>query len=175
MWRSSVTRQLEASDIAYDNDTYDRRTCDMLDGGRMLATHPARRSSACLQARLFCDCGQNPPAVGGRCRRCYHSRWRSERHFGGNRERVLALDGSACRVCGLGPRVIVHHRRTGQNGPDVLATLCRACHAAVHRRFQPSGWWPELLVRLWEEQHPGWTRQLSLAVAGAQTLLARAA
>ena len=113
-----------------------------------------------FQLGLFCPCGASP-AVSGFCRRCYRARWRSRSRFGGNRDRVLARDRSCCRVCGTAGAVIVHHRAPGKNAPALLATLCRPCHAALHHRHQPSGWWPDLLVALWEEQHDRLPRQLA--------------
>jgi len=129
---------------------------------------------AALQPWLFCPCGQ-PPAVAGLCRHCYFARWRSKRRFGGNRDRVLTRDGRACCVCGAGSDVIVHHRRPGQNRTELLATLCRSCHAALHRRAQPAGFWPELLIHLWEEQHHGCPQQLCLGTVPDNRSPARAA
>ena len=113
-----------------------------------------------FQLGLFCRCGADP-AVAGLCRPCYFSEWRSRARFGGNRDRALARDRASCRVCGTAAGVIVHHRAPGKNAPALLATLCRPCHAALHHRHQPSGWWPDLLVALWEEQHDGLPRQLA--------------
>jgi hypothetical protein len=81
--------------------------------------------------------------------------------LGGHRDRVLARDRSRCLVCQSAAGVVVHHRAPGKNTAAFLATLCRPCHAALHHRRQPSGWWPDLLVALWEEQHLGLPRQLA--------------
>lgn len=113
-----------------------------------------------FQLGLFCPCGADP-TVAGFCRRCYFARWRSRARFGGNRDRALARDSFRCRVCQSAAGVVVHHRAPGKNAPALLATLCRPCHAALHHRHQPSGWWPDLLVALWEEQHDGLPRQLA--------------
>ena len=144
-----------AKSITYDNVTY--RRC----------------YTRWMQRSLFCSCGR-APAVSGLCRPCYFARWRSEARFGGCRDRVLARDARSCRVCQTAAGVVVHHRTPGKNTTAHLMTLCRPCHAALHHRFQPSGWWPPLLVALWEEQHAG-PRQLPLDLAGAVESLARAA
>ena len=127
-----------------------------------------------MQQRLFCSCGC-APAVAGLCRPCYFARWRSEVRFGGCRDRVLTRDARSCRVCQTANGVLVHHRAPGKNTTAQLITLCRPCHAALHHRFQPCGWWPPLLAALWEEQHEG-PRQLALDLAAAAVdALARAA
>lgn len=96
------------------------------------------------QLGLFCRCGRDP-AFAGLCRPCY-----------------LARDSFRCLVCqSAAGVVVVHHRAPGKNAPALLATLCRPCHAALHHRRQPSGWWPDLLVALWEEQHDGLPRQFA--------------
>ena len=48
------------------------------------------------------------------------------------------------------------------NRPSSLITLCRACHARLHRLGAIDRWVPELLGDLWAEQHPGAPRQLQL-------------
>ena len=58
--------------------------------------------------------------------------------------------------------VCVHHRQPGKHEEPVLISVCRACLARLHRRYQPPGWAPPLLVALWEEQHTHWPRQLQL-------------
>ena len=120
------------------------------------------------QLGLFCRCGQDP-AIAELCRSCYFSQWRSRVRFGGNRDRALTRDARSCRVCQASAGVVVHHRAPGKNTTAHLMTLCRPCHAALHHRFQPSGWWPPLLVALWEEQHEG-PRQLALGLAAVEVL-----
>lgn len=115
-----------------------------------------------LQRALFCPCGRDVPAVSGLCRTCYHQRWRSERYFGGNRERILARDHWRCTVCAAKDGLCVHHRRPGVQGMRWLATVCRGCHARLHRRHRLSGFASPELVRLWQEQHPDWPLQLQL-------------
>ena len=114
-----------------------------------------------LQRPLFCPCGRDTPAVAGRCRPCYFAEWRSRHFFGGLRERILARDQRRCRVCEATTGVCVHHRRAGKSKESDLIAVCRPCHARLHRRYQPPGWAPPLLITLWEEQHPGWPQQLN--------------
>ena len=117
------------------------------------------------QAWLFCPCGQDAPATAGLCRRCYWSASNSRARFGGLREEILERDGRACRGCGAGNRLHVHHRKPGANDRELLITLCAACHARLHRLHAIRIWIPEPLVTLWEEQHPGVAVQLQLPVA----------
>ena len=42
------------------------------------------------QARLFCPCGQDVPALAGLCRRCYRSASHSRFRFGGLRDAILS-------------------------------------------------------------------------------------
>ena len=123
----------------------------------------SRFRMASSQPALFCPCGAGP-AVRGLCRTCYAARWRSSCRFGGRRERVLARDGGRCRVCGSGAKLCVHHRRPGRHETRCLITVCRACHACLHRCHQVPGQAPPLLAVLWREQHRGWPLQLSLAL-----------
>jgi hypothetical protein len=126
-----------------------------------------------FQRALFCACGRDLPAGAGLCRACYQQRWRSERYFGGNRERILARDRGQCTVCGDQKGLCVHHRRPGLQSTRWLTTVCRGCHARLHRRHRLPGFAPPALVLLWKEQHPGWPLQLQLPWADQE--LARAA
>jgi NMD protein affecting ribosome stability and mRNA decay len=112
------------------------------------------------QARLFCSCGQDVPFIGGLCRRCYRSAAHSRFCFGGLRDEILERDGRACRSCGAGNRLHVHHRKPGVNDRELLITVCAACHARLHRLAAIRMWIPEPLLALWEEQHPGVALQL---------------
>lgn len=47
-------------------------------------------------------------------------------------------------------------------------TLCRRCHAKVHRTLYPSFAFPAELRDLWREVHPGQAEQLCLALIPAQ-------
>ena len=60
---------------------------------------------------------------------------------------------------------VVHHRRPS-NRSSSLITLCRACHARLHRLGAIDRWVPELLSDLWAEQHPRSPRQLQLPADG---------
>lgn len=115
-----------------------------------------------LQPPLFCPCGRDLP---DRCKRCYLAAWRSRRFFAGYRERILARDRERCRICARQTGLCVHHRRAGKQTERTLITLCRACHARLHRRYQLPGWASPLLVALWKEQHRGWPLQLNFAWA----------
>ncbi len=98
-----------------------------------------------MQRSLFCSCGRHP-TVSGLCRPCYFARWRSQVRFGGCRDQVLTRDARSCRVCQTAAGVVVHHRAPGKSTTSRLMTLCRPCHAALHHRFQPLGWWPPRLA-----------------------------
>ena len=74
---------------------------------------------------------------------------------------MLARDHRTCRVCQASAPLVVHHRRPA-NRPSALITLCRACHARLHRLRAIDRWVPELMETLWAEQHPGLPRQLQL-------------
>ena len=55
-----------------------------------------------------------------------------------------------------------HRRRRASNVPSALITLCRGCHARLHRLRTIDRWVPDTLAQLWAEQHPGAPRQLQL-------------
>ena len=112
------------------------------------------------QRMLFSTCGHGSPFVGGLCRRCYRSLAHSRFRFAGLREEILARDGYACRSCGAGNRLHVHHRKPGVNDRELLIAVCAACHARLHRMAALRIWVPEPLIPLWEEQHPGVAVQL---------------
>jgi 5-methylcytosine-specific restriction endonuclease McrA len=127
----------------------------------MSANTPGRER----QRLLFCPCGQDLPWLAGLCPRCYRSASHSRVRFGGLREEILERDGRACRGCGAGARLHVHHRKPGVNDRELLITVCAACHARLHRLHAIRIWIPEPLVALWEEQHPGVAVQLQLPAA----------
>ncbi len=117
------------------------------------------------QLPLCCPCGSPDLYRRGFCEACYNRGRRSRARFGGGRERVLARDRHLCRVCQASKPLVVHHRsrrRKKSNRPSALITLCRACHARLHRLRAIDRWVPELLETLWAEQHPGLPRQLQL-------------
>ncbi len=113
------------------------------------------------QLPLCCPCGEAALYRRGLCEGCYNRGRRSRARFGGGRERVLARDHHLCRVCRASAPLVVHHRRPS-NRPSSLITLCRACHARLHRLRAIDRWVPELLSDLWAEQHPRSPRQLQL-------------
>ncbi len=113
------------------------------------------------QLPLFCPCGDTQLYYCGLCKACYHRRHRDRARFAGRREKVLARDHHLCRVCGTRTPLVVHHRRPS-NLPAALITLCRACHARLHRLGTIDRWVPDILEELWAEQHPGAPRQLQL-------------
>jgi NMD protein affecting ribosome stability and mRNA decay len=114
------------------------------------------------QRLLFCPCGTNSPAIAGLCRSCYTQAVHSRARFGGQRHFVLIRDGHACRICGAPNQRTVHHRRPGQHAPDLLITVCLACHARIHRLAALRHYVTPELVPFWTEQHPEVAVQLQL-------------
>ena len=53
------------------------------------------------------------------------------------RQEVLRRDGWRCQSCGVMSNLEVHHKRfrsrSGDDSELNLITLCKACHAGVHR------------------------------------------
>ena len=111
---------------------------------------PAARQQ---QLPLCCPCGSTALYRRGLCQFCYNRRRRSRARFGGGRERVLARDHYLCRICRASAPLAIHHRKPS-NVSSSLITLCRACHARLHRLRAIDRWVPELLEELWAEQHP---------------------
>ena len=121
------------------------------------------------QLPLCCPCGSPDLYRRGLCEICYNRGRRSRARFGGGRERVLARDRYLCRVCRAYAPLVVHHRRPRRknaNRPSSLITLCRACHARLHRLRTIDRWVPELLSDLWAEQHPRSPLQLPADLLG---------
>lgn len=116
------------------------------------------------------SCGGSSILARGLCRACYDRHRHSQQYFGGHRESVLARD-RCCQTCLTEQGRItqsdclVHHRQPGANRPALHITLCRACHARVHRRHQLPGFYSDLFFRLWRETHPGVPAQLRLQLA----------
>ena len=79
---------------------------------------------------------------------------------GAGKKSSAATAGSAASA-GLRKPLVVHHR-TPSNHPSALITLCRACHARLHRLRAIDRWVPDVLEELWAEQHLGAPRQLQL-------------
>lgn len=117
---------------------------------------------------MHCRCGRQPILALGLCATCYTLRRQDAEYFGGHREAVLARDGHRCRIPGCTTRkrekrsVAVHHRVAGSNDPNLMITLCLACHAKVTRTLYVQDDWPELLRQLWREQHPEGHEQTAL-------------
>jgi 5-methylcytosine-specific restriction endonuclease McrA len=80
--------------------------------------------------------------------------------FGGLRGDVLERDHFRAQCCGAIEDLIVHHRRPGRNARRLLISLCRRCHAKVHRTLRPGFSFPEQLRELWREAHPELAEQL---------------
>ena len=113
------------------------------------------------QLPLCCPCGSPALYRRGLCESCYNRQRRDRSRFAGKRERILERDHRTCRVCRAPEPLVVHHRRPS-NRPSALITLCRGCHARLHRLRTIDRWVPAVLEELWAEQHPGSPRQLQL-------------
>jgi ribosomal protein L40E len=126
------------------------------------------------QHHLWCRvCGEGNLLARGLCRRCYARNYFDRRLFGGRRERVRERDGGFCQACGQpgrGTRALpVHHRRPGISQDRYLITVCRRCHARIHRTRMLLKILPALLVELWREQHPDGVEQLALDFDGGES------
>jgi hypothetical protein len=73
-------------------------------------------------------------------------------------ELILKRDKFKCRACGVGRRLVVHHRNE-RNAKSSLITLCIRCHVRLHRARR---WVPQALLGLWREVNPDAPRQLQL-------------
>ena len=120
------------------------------------------------QIAFACGCGKTPIVARGLCASCYAMHIHDSNYFGGLREAVLRRDNYACRVCGQrnhdGARIIlVHHRKPSVNHLNKMITLCRKCHAFVHKRTcLIDANTPEFLRVLWRELHPDAREQMPL-------------
>jgi hypothetical protein len=118
------------------------------------------------QAAWCCrSCGSAALLARGLCRACYDRRRCSEQFFGGYRETLLTRD-SCCQLCLSEERLLVHDRQPGRNRLASQITLCRRYHVPVHHRHQLPGFYSDLFLRLWREQHPNRPVQLRLLWAG---------
>lgn len=121
-----------------------------------------------VQRSICCPCGNDEVLALGLCATCYTLKRQDEEYFGGHREGVLSRDGYRCAVPGCttlkrGKRsVAVHHRMPGNSDPELMITLCLACHAKVTRTRFFHREWPPLLRVLWREQHPQAHEQTAL-------------
>jgi hypothetical protein len=122
-----------------------------------------------LQESLLCGCGAEA-SPGGLCQRCERRERHSRENFDGLLDDVLRRDGFRCRVCGEVDReqLVGHHRKPGVNSMAHLITLCRCCHARIHRTWRPSFLFLsiELLRRLWREVNQDLAEQRLLALLG---------
>jgi len=97
-------------------------------------------------------------SIAAVCQRCYWKKSNHQRRFDGKRAAVIERDGG-CRVCRKSFDLIVHHRQPGQDHPALLVTLCRPCHARVHRLEALYAYEDALFLELWAEQHPTYWKQ----------------
>lgn len=123
-------------------------------------------AQALLFPDAYCDCGQ-PAEKAGLCLRHYNAWYHSQRNFGGHRESVIERDAGICRIC-ADVGTVVHHR-TYVDDPELQITLCRACHAYIHRSLSLRTWVPEIARTLWAEVHPDAPLQMQFDYAAAQS------
>lgn len=149
-------------------------TCSPSCHGRLGGTAPSKRICQCgkpASKRGWCrDCAHKRKLASKREHyRRYRDRILSERRnqyfsdpaarlrlrelgkrqrFNGLRDAVVQRDGFACRHCGSGYSLVVHHviplpaaakRRDARSRMDDLLTLCRSCHIDVHRSDLAAG------------------------------------
>ncbi len=116
------------------------------------------------QTFLLCGCGGDIA-----CRYCERRRRLNQERYAGNREYVLRRDEYQCQLCGSLDHLVVHHRRPGQNRPQFLITLCRACHVRVHFTIRPGFAFQihQLQRALWREQHRRQAEQRLLPIGEA--------
>src|ERR1700691_5039639 len=123
-----------------------------------------------IQAEFLCACGSLDVVARGMCHRCFTRQHYDRKYFGGHREEVLKRDHSTCQGCFYRPTqedrdwIVVHHRVPGVSKPELMISLCAACHAIVERLQAVHTWLPPQLVILWREQHPGAECQLPLPI-----------
>jgi hypothetical protein len=115
-----------------------------------------------VQTALWCSCGRERVASNGLCETCNRRERLSREMFGGLRTEILERDGFRGQCCGAIEDLLVHHRRPGRNLRRLLTTLCRRCHARIHRTLYPTFAFPAELRELWREAHPGQAEQLCL-------------
>jgi|SRR5579883_1964971 len=121
-----------------------------------------------VQAVFMCACGSLEISGRGMCARCIARQHHDKAYFGGYREKVLERDEWTCQGCFYKPPhedrdyIVVHHRKPGVSKPNLMISLCAACHAIVERLKAVRTWLPPQLIILWREQHPEADYQLSL-------------
>ncbi len=122
------------------------------------------------QIILWCRCGSPKLASRGLCATCYAREQHDRRCYGGHRAAVVSRDGRFCRACAqpcLAPAsLVVHHRRPGVSRLPLLVSLCRGCHARVHRlRAIRRAVCPEVFLSI-PGRPSSWPSPSSLAPAG---------
>lgn len=127
---------------------------------------------------LWCACGRGQVNSKGVCPACARRAKLSREDFGGLREHALERDGYRGQCCGALDDLIVHHRAYDRRALRALLTLCRRCHTRIHRTMRPSFAFPDELLALWRETHPGLAEQMRLPLvspAAARAFEARQA
>jgi len=125
-----------------------------------------------VKASCVCACGSLDVVARAMCPRCLARQHHDKEYFGGYREQVLARDGWICQGCFYRPSqqdrdfIVVHHRVPGLSRPELMISLCAACHAIVERLHVLRSWLPPQLVILWREQHPDAAYQLQFDLGG---------
>jgi hypothetical protein len=121
-----------------------------------------------VQAVFMCACGSLEIAARGMCPRCLARQHHDLEYFGGFRQQVLERDCWTCQGCFYRPEqkdrdyIVVHHRVPGVSKPELMISLCAACHAIVERLQAVRSWLPPQLYILWREQHGDVPAQLQL-------------
>ena len=125
-----------------------------------------------IQAVFMCACGSLEVVAKGMCPRCLARQHHDQKYFGGYREMVLERDSWTCQGCLYRPKqedrdyIVVHHRVPGISKPEVMISLCAACHAIVERMKAVRVWLPPQLIILWREKHPEAAYQLQFPFIG---------
>lgn len=115
-----------------------------------------------VQRSLLCGCGASTLFARGRCKSCYRQFRLSRQKFAGLRQAALVRDGHCCTQCGSPLKILVHHRRKGQDELRWFVTSCRRCHPRLHFLGRlPFGASPHFRM-LWRELHPDAVEQLEL-------------
>ena len=98
------------------------------------------RTKACC----LCACGSLDVVARGMSPRSFARQHHDKEYFGGYRKQVLARDGWTCEGCFYRPSqqdrdfIVVHHRMPGVSRPELMISLCAACHAIVAKGIIPT-------------------------------------
>lgn len=125
------------------------------------------------QRVMHCLCGNSNVLAVGLCATCYTLKGRTKNASagagGGSEARWVSLPGFDAP--GRDKRsIVVHHRVAGRSVPNLMVSLCPACHAKVYRTKAVLSGTPPLLLELWREQHPKGHEQGQLDFASKQPL-----